>query len=130
MPPTGPRKEPPAHDRPRIRTDRRKWTEPNGSVKHEGTNTDTTLTVRVDSPEAVFDRIVERFAALDRGENPDPLFESVLQREEDLARLINPNTMAFIRTIARERPGCIRETARRVDGTSTRSTPNSVTSNG
>lgn len=74
-----------------------------------------TLTVRVSTPEAAFDALNERFASLDVGDRPEPLFEVVLQREEDLQRLLNPQNVKLIRTIARREPSCIRETARLVN---------------
>lgn len=73
-----------------------------------------TLTVRVGTPENTFDALGERFAALDRGERPERLFEVVLQREEDLQRLLSPRNVRLVRTIARQRPSSIRETARLV----------------
>lgn len=74
-----------------------------------------TLTVRVGTPEDAFDTLSERFGALDRGERPEPLFEVVLQRERDLQRLLNPRTIRLVRTIARQEPSSIRETARLVE---------------
>lgn len=89
---------------------------------NEDTPTDATepterdvLTVRVGTPEDAFDELETRFAALDRGERPDPLLEVVLQNEEDLHRLLRPTTLNLLRTIAREQPASIRETARLVD---------------
>lgn len=87
----------------------------NTNTTDDSTASPTVLTVRVDSPENAFDRLGERFGALDRDETPAPLHEVVLQREADLARLINPRTMALLRTIARECPSSIRETARLVE---------------
>ncbi|MFB6228854.1 MAG: transcriptional regulator [Halobacteriales archaeon] len=75
----------------------------------------TVLTVRVARPEAVFDDLAERFAALDAGEVPDPVYEVVLQREEDVTRLLRPANLELLRTIARSEPASIRETARLVD---------------
>lgn len=72
----------------------------------------TVLTVRVATPETVFDELEERFAALDAGERPESKHEVVVQREEDLERLLNPRTLRLLRTIAREQPASIRETAR------------------
>lgn len=88
------------------------------NTKTETTNTadeKRTLTVRVDTPESAFDKLSERFAALDHGKSPEPLFEVVLQREKDLQRLLNPRTIRLVRTIARQEPSSIRETARLVE---------------
>ena len=74
-----------------------------------------TLTVRVGTPEAAFDALGERFAALDAGDRPEPLFEVVLQREKDLQRLLNPRNIRLVRTIACQKPSSIRETARLVE---------------
>jgi predicted transcriptional regulator len=74
-----------------------------------------TLTVRVASPEEVFDDLEERFDALAAGETPEPRFEVVLQREEDLTELLRSRNLTLLRTISREEPASIRETARMVD---------------
>lgn len=74
----------------------------------------TVLTVRAARPEAVFDDLAERFAALDAGEVPDSVYEVVLQREEDVTRLLRPGNLELLRTIARSEPASIRETARLV----------------
>lgn len=75
----------------------------------------TVLTVRVASPEAVFDELEQRFTSLDAEERPEPLYEVVLQTEADVSRLLRPNNLKLIRTIARDEPASIRETARLVD---------------
>ncbi|MFB6295995.1 MAG: transcriptional regulator [Halobacteriales archaeon] len=75
----------------------------------------TVLTVRVAQPDEVFDDLEERFASLDANERPEPSHEVVLQREEDLNRLLRPNNVELLRTIARGDPESIRETARLVD---------------
>lgn len=73
------------------------------------------LTIRIASTDAVFDELEERFASLDDGSRPEPMYEVVLQRETDLNRLLRSNTVELLRTIAREEPASIRETARLVD---------------
>lgn len=83
--------------------------------REDGSPPERTLTVRVASAEAAFDELEERFAALDAGEEPEPLYEVVLQREEDLTRLFRAGTIELLRTIAREQPESIRETARLLD---------------
>jgi predicted transcriptional regulator len=74
-----------------------------------------TLTIRVGTPKSAFDALDKRFAALDAGDRPELLFELVLQREKDLQRLLNPRTIRLVRTIARQEPSSIRETARLVE---------------
>lgn len=71
-----------------------------------------TLTVRVASTETAFNELEEHFAALDAGEESESLYEVVLQREEDLTRLLRPGMIELLQIIARERPESIRETAR------------------
>ncbi|MFB6362106.1 MAG: transcriptional regulator [Halobacteriales archaeon] len=73
------------------------------------------LTVRIAPPEVVFDELEDRFAAIDAGERPEPLFEVVLQHEGDLNRLLSEKNLELLRAIAREEPSSIRETARLVD---------------
>lgn len=89
---------------------------------NDDTKTDTgdtpnrkVLTVRVATPDDVFDELEERFAALDAGERPDPKYEVVLNQEADLNRLLSATNVELLRTIARETPASIRETARLVD---------------
>jgi predicted transcriptional regulator len=81
----------------------------------DDTDDRTVLTVRVASSTDAFDELEQRFESLDAGTRPTPLYEIVLQREEDLTRLLNPNNVELLRTIARESPASIRETARLVD---------------
>jgi len=75
----------------------------------------TVLTVRVATAADAFDELEERFETLDAGNSPAPLHEVVLQRESDLNRLLAPKTVELLRTIARESPASIRETARMVE---------------
>lgn len=60
------------------------------------------------------EKVAERFDALDRGEDIDPLYEITFQREEDLQRLLSANNIQLLRSIARESPGSIRALAREV----------------
>lgn len=76
---------------------------------------DRTLTIRFGGDSGITDRIAEQFAALDRGEAPDPLYEVVLKRDEDLHRVTRPKNMELLETLAAESPESIRETARLVD---------------
>lgn len=75
----------------------------------------TVLTVRVGSPEETFDELRKQFAMLDEDSYPRRTYEIVLQNEQDLNRLLNPNNIELLRTVAREQPTSIRETARLVN---------------
>lgn len=61
------------------------------------------------------DRIEDSLAALDRGETPEPYFERVYNDPDELHRITRPKNLELLRTIVRERPASIRETARLVD---------------
>lgn len=60
-------------------------------------------------------RIKETLMATDRGEAPEPYFEAVFHEIEDLQTVTRPTSLELLRTIAREQPTSIRETARLVD---------------
>lgn len=60
------------------------------------------------------DRIEDTLRALDAGENPDPYFECTLHDIDDLHRVTRPKNLELLRTIVRETPSGIRETARLV----------------
>lgn len=60
-------------------------------------------------------RIEETLKALDAGETPGPYFECTLHTIDDLHRVTRPKNLELLRTIARETPSGIRETARLVD---------------
>lgn len=75
----------------------------------------TVLTLRVAPADEVFDELEERFAALDAGDRPEPKHEVVLHRERDINRVLSPKNVELLRTIAREHPASIRETARLVE---------------
>lgn len=61
------------------------------------------------------ERLVETLETLDHGETPEPLFEIVYHNIEDLHRVTRPTNLELLRTIVREEPSGIRETARLVD---------------
>jgi predicted transcriptional regulator len=61
------------------------------------------------------DRIEEALESLDRGESPDPYLERVYHDPDELHRITRPKNLELLRTIVRERPASIRETARFVD---------------
>lgn len=60
-------------------------------------------------------RVKDTLQALDRGETPDPYFEVVFHELEDLQTVTRPTNLTVLRTVAREQPESIRETARLVD---------------
>lgn len=59
--------------------------------------------------------MADRLVAIDRGEEPEPLYRVTFQDETDLQRLLSPQTIGLLRTIACESPESIRELARLVD---------------
>lgn len=59
-------------------------------------------------------RIEETLASLDRGETPDSYVERVYNDPDELHRITRPKNLELLRTIVRERPASIRETARLV----------------
>jgi predicted transcriptional regulator len=61
------------------------------------------------------DRIEETLRAIDDGERPDPYFEVTFHDADQLHRVTRPKNLELLRTIAREGPSGIRETARLVD---------------
>lgn len=61
------------------------------------------------------DRVEETLKALDRGETPEPYFEAVFHEMADLQTVTRPTNLTVLRTVAREQPESIRETARLVD---------------
>jgi acetyl-CoA synthetase len=60
-------------------------------------------------------RIEETLRAVDRNEDPEPYFECTFDDPDQLHRVTRPTNLELLRTIAREEPGGIRETARLVD---------------
>ena len=61
------------------------------------------------------ERVEEVLGALDRGEEPDPYFEVVLNDAADLQKITRPTSLALLRVISQEAPESIAETARLVD---------------
>lgn len=61
------------------------------------------------------DRLIEALDALDQGETPEPVFEVVYHNIEDLHQVTRPTNLELLRTIVRQEPSSIRETARMVD---------------
>lgn len=60
-------------------------------------------------------RIETALKAINRGESPNSYFETVFHEIEDLQTVTRPTSLTLLRTIAREQPESIRETARLVD---------------
>lgn len=61
------------------------------------------------------DRIAETLRAVDAGEEPEPYFECTFHDPDQLHQVTRPKNLELLRTIAREAPDGIRETARLVD---------------
>lgn len=61
------------------------------------------------------ERTEETLEALDRGETPEPYVERVYHGPDELHRITRPKNLELLRTIVRERPASIRETARLVE---------------
>lgn len=60
-------------------------------------------------------RIKETLMAIDQGESPKPYFEAVFHELEDLQMVTRPTSLELLRTVARDQPTSIRETARLVE---------------
>lgn len=60
------------------------------------------------------DRIEETLRAIDTGEEPEPYFECTFHDSDQLHQVTRPKNLELLRTIAREEPAGIRETARLV----------------
>jgi len=84
---------------------------------------DTTGTDRASESERVLhirfgrsdsDRIEETLHAIDAGEQSEPYFECTFHDPDQLHRVTRPKNLELLRTIAREEPSGIRETARSV----------------
>ena len=61
------------------------------------------------------DRIEDTLRAIDAGEDPEPYFECTFHESDQLHQVTRPKNLELLRTIAREEPSGIRETARLVD---------------
>ncbi|WP_135824100.1 HVO_A0114 family putative DNA-binding protein [Halorussus ruber] len=61
------------------------------------------------------ERIEETLDALDSGETPDAYVERVYHDPDELHRITRPKNLELLRTVVRERPASIRETARLVE---------------
>lgn len=60
------------------------------------------------------DRIEETLRAIDAGDRPEPYFECTFHDPDQLHRVTRPKNVELLRTIAREAPSGVRETARLV----------------
>jgi len=60
------------------------------------------------------DRIEETLRAIDAGETPEPYFECTFHDSDQLHQVTRPKNLELLRTIARDEPDSIRETARLV----------------
>ncbi len=79
------------------------------------TDAETERTLHIRYRRGDDERLEAAMAALDRGETPEPLLEVVYHDVEDLHRVTRPKNLELLRTIVREEPSGIRETARLVD---------------
>lgn len=61
------------------------------------------------------DRIEETLQAIDAGEAVEPYFEVTFHDSDQLHQVTRPTNLELLRTIAREEPSGIRETARLVE---------------
>lgn len=79
------------------------------------TREDRTFVVRVESPEEARRRMREAVRTIEEGGNPEERFGMSLSSEDRLATVMSDRNIELLRTIAREEPGSINETARLVD---------------
>lgn len=84
-----------------------------GTTGNTDDTSDRTLHVRF--REGDDDTLEEAFAALDRGEIPDPHLEVVYHDPADVHRVTRPKSLELLRAIVQHEPSSIRETARLVD---------------
>ena len=84
-----------------------------GEAADDGENAPRTMHIRFGRGNA--ERVEVALRALDRGETPDPYYERVYRDEDTLHRVTRPKNLELLRTLARERPESIRETARLVE---------------
>lgn len=73
---------------------------------------DSTLVVRVESVEQARDRMMDAARAIDSGEAPEERHGVSLPTQGRLNRLLSESAIELLRTIARENPRSINETAR------------------
>lgn len=79
-----------------------------------GDTTDGARVMHIRFGEGNEQRVEETLKALDRGEDPEPYFEVVFHDVDELHRVTRPKNLELLRTIARDEPESIRETARLV----------------
>ena len=90
-------------------------TGPDDDTAAETTDEDAPRTMHIRFGRGNTERVEKALKALDRGETPDPYYERVYRDEDTLHRVTRPKNLELLRTLARERPESIRETARLVD---------------
>lgn len=73
---------------------------------------DSTIVVRVESVEQARNRMLDAARAIDRGDAPDERHGVSLPTQDRLNRLLSESAVELLRTIARENPRSINETAR------------------
>jgi len=84
-------------------------------IEEPGSTDRRTLTVKIGPVGELFDQLANQVRSLDGGEAPARTYEIILQREDDLDRLLIPNNVELFRPVARDHPVSSRETARPVD---------------
>lgn len=77
--------------------------------------TDDTRVLHIRFREGDTEQVEETLDALDRGETPESYVERVYHDPDELHRITRPKNLELLRTIVRERPASIRETARLVE---------------
>ena len=77
--------------------------------------TDKTLHIRVEQPDTARDRIQERLAAIETGEDVEDRSVLYLKSVADLYRAFSPKNVELLKTILEQEPASGREAARLVD---------------
>ena len=77
--------------------------------------TDKTLHIRVEQPDTARDRIQERLAAIETGEDVEDRSVLYLKSVADLYRAFSPKNVELLKTILEQEPASGREAAQLVD---------------
>ncbi len=80
-----------------------------------GNNTASERVLHIRFKRSDTEQITETLQAIDAGEAPEPYFECTFHDSDQLHQVTRPKNLELLRTIAREEPSGIRETARLVD---------------
>ena len=79
------------------------------------TNDETERVLHIRLQRSDEQRVKGTLQAIDQDETPEPYFEAVFHEMADLQTVTRPTNLTVLRTVAREQPASIRETARLVD---------------